>query len=65
MLQNQGLTEDELEEDLQERLGDVDRLGFYDEGVATVLLASARGEVESLRAENAAQQAELAQTCER
>lgn len=49
VLLSQGLGEDDLETELEEKLLDVDRMRTYDEGVNSVLVASAADEITSLR----------------
>ena len=59
-----GISEDDLEAELEEKLLDVDRLRLYDEGVNSVLVASAADEISSLRSqiEEQAQQIEQLQS---
>lgn len=49
VLLSKGISEDDLEAELEQKLLDVDRMRTYDEGVNTVLIASAADEVASLR----------------
>lgn len=59
-----GISEDDLEAELEEKLLDIDRLRLYDEGVNSVLVASAADEISSLRSqiEEQAQQIEQLQS---
>ena len=49
MLLSKGISEDDLEAELEEKLLEVDRTRTYDEGVNSVLVASAADEIASLR----------------
>lgn len=49
VLLSKGISEDDLEAELEQKLLDVDRMRTYDEGVNSVLIASAADEVASLR----------------
>ncbi|KAK9815909.1 hypothetical protein WJX72_011792 [[Myrmecia] bisecta] len=60
-LQHRGVDERDVSLELEERLADADKLRYYDEGVSSVLLASAQGEIESLRGEVARQARDLEQ----
>lgn len=51
VLLSQGIGEDDLETELEEKLLDVDRMLTYDEGVNSVLVASAADEIASLRSQ--------------
>ena len=48
---SKGISEDDLEAELEEKLLDVDRTRTYDEGVNSVLIASAADEIASLRSQ--------------
>ncbi len=48
VLLSKGISEDDLEAELEEKLLDVDRTRTYDEGVNSVLVASAADEIASL-----------------
>lgn len=49
VLLSKGISEDDLESELEEKLLEVDRTRTYDEGVNSVLVASAADEIASLR----------------
>lgn len=49
VLLSKGISEDDLETELEEKLLDVDRTRAFDEGVNSVLVASAADEIASLR----------------
>lgn len=51
VLLSRGVSEDDLETELEEKLLDIDRMRTYDEGVNAVLVASAADEIASLRAQ--------------
>lgn len=56
-----GISEDDLETELEEKLLDVDRLRSYDDGVNSVLVASAADEIASLRARIDSQASQIEQ----
>ena len=49
MLLSKGISEDDLEAELEEKLLSVDRTRMFDDGVNSVLVASAADEIASLR----------------
>lgn len=49
VLLSKGISEDDLESELEEKLLEVDRTRTFDEGVNSVLVASAADEIASLR----------------
>ena len=51
VLLSQGISEDDLETELEDKLLDVDRMRTYDEGVNSVLVASAADEIAALRSQ--------------
>ena len=60
-----GISEDDLQAELEEKLLDVDRMRVYDEGVNSVLVASAADEIQSLRNQIDQQATEIEQLKER
>lgn len=60
-----GISEDDLETELEEKLLDIDRMRFHDEGVNSVLVASAADEIASLRSQIDQQATEIVQLKER
>lgn len=60
VLLSKGMSEDDLETELEEKLVDVDRMRTYDEGVNSVLVASAADEIASLRSQIDEQANEIA-----
>ena len=65
MLLAKGISEDDLEAELEEKLLDVDRMHTHDEGVNSVLVASAGAEIDSLRGQIAQQADEIEQLKDR
>ena len=65
VLLSRGISEDDLETQLEEKLLDVDRMRTYDEGVNSVLVASAADEIASLRSQIVQQADEIEQLKER
>lgn len=62
---SRGISEDDLETELEEQLLDVDRMRTYDEGVNSVLVASAADEIASLRSQIDQQADEIEQLKDR
>jgi len=62
---SKGISEDDLEAELEEKLLDVDRTRTYDEGVNSVLVASAADEIASLRSQIDQQALEIEQLKDR
>ena len=62
---SKGISEDDLEAELEEKLLDVDRTRTYDEGVNSVLIASAADEIASLRSQIDQQALEIEQLKDR
>lgn len=60
VIHDSGVSEAALDADLKERIEEVERQALYDEGVASVLLASLQSEAAALRAQAGAQAAEIA-----
>lgn len=65
VLLSKGISEDDLEAELEEKLLDVDRTRTYDEGVNSVLIASAADEIASLRSQIDQQALEIEQLKDR
>lgn len=65
VLLSKGMSEDDLEAELEEKLLDVDRMRTYDEGVNSVLVASAADEIGSLRSQMAQQADKIEQLKDR
>jgi hypothetical protein len=65
VLLSKGISEDDLEAELEEKLLDVDRTRTYDEGVNSVLVASAADEIASLRSQIDQQALEIEQLKDR
>jgi len=65
VLLSKGISEDDLEAELEEKLLDVDRTHTYDEGVNSVLVASAADEIASLRSQIDQQALEIEQLKDR
>ena len=65
VLLSKGISEDDLEAELEEKLLEVDRMRTYDEGVNSVLVASAADEIASLRSQIAQQADEIEQLKDR
>ena len=61
VLLSKGISEDDLEAELEEKLLDVDCMRTYDDGVNSVLVASAADEIASLRSQIEEQAAEIEQ----
>ena len=51
VLLSHGISEDDLETELEEKLLEVDQMRNYDDGVNSVLVASAADEIASLRSQ--------------
>ena len=62
---SKGISEDDLEAEVEEKLLDVDRMRTYDEGVNSVLVASAADEIASLRSQIDQQALEIEQLKDR
>ena len=62
---SRGISEDDLETELEEQLLNVDRMRTYDEGVNSVLVASAADEIASLRSQIDQQADEIEQLKDR
>ena len=60
VLLSKGMSEDDLESELEEKLLDVDSMRTYDEGVNSVLVASAADEIAALRSQIDQQANEIA-----
>ena len=60
-----GISEDDLEAELEEKLMDVDRMRIYDDGVNSVLVASAADEIQLLRSQIEQQADQIQQLNER
>lgn len=65
VLLSKGISEDDLEAEVEEKLLDVDRMRTYDEGVNSVLVASAADEIASLRSQIDQQALEIEQLKDR
>lgn len=61
VLLSHGINEDDLEAELEEKLLEVDRMRNYDDGVNSVLVASAADEIASLRAQISSQADQIEQ----
>ena len=61
VLLSHGINEDDLEAELEEKLLEVDRVRNYDDGVNSVLVASAADEIASLRAQISSQADQIEQ----
>ena len=65
MLLAHGINEDDLETELEDKLLEVDRMRNYDDGVNSVLVASAADEISSLRSQIEIQAGQIEQLNQR
>lgn len=65
VLLSHGINEDDLETELEEKLLEVDQMRNYDDGVNSVLVASAADEIASLRSQIDTQTSQIEQLISR